>query len=321
MNPEDSTSEESRTPLSPTEAFELLAHETRMSTLRVLWKTGEPLRFSEISDRANISDTGNFNYHLGQLVGHFVREVDGEYALTRSGRRAMTAVLAGDLTERHSLARVGIDAPCPYCGEDIVIVHEADALRAMCSSCQGTFRGERPVRDSRAPDPAGTITTLPLPRGGIGDRTPVSVLNAALARFVARNQQIAGRVCPDCGGPVEVMMRACPDHAEEGICEVCGSRFAGIRRFRCQTCGQRKGGVLALLALNDSTFHTYFFEHGFNFLTPTWQEVVVALEMRERVYRVDPLEYEAVWSVNGDQLSMQVDSQRETVSVVRNSHS
>lgn len=313
--------EADRTHLVPTEAFGLLAHDTRMAALQVLWEAGEPLRFSEIADRADISDTGNFNYHLGELVGHFVRKVGEQYALTRSGRQAMTAVLAGDITERHTLGPARIDAPCPYCGADVLLSHEADDLRVLCSSCEGTFRGKRATKDTRQPSPAGTITTLPFPPGGIRDRELVGVLEAALTRMVSRNQQIANGVCPDCGGLVELTLTACPEHDDEGVCEACGSRFAGLRVFSCRTCGRTQGGLLALLVLVDPVFHAYFSERGFDFLNPTWREVVAALNMDERVHQVDPLEYEAIWVVDGETLSMHVDGEREAVDLARDDRS
>lgn len=309
------------THLDPVEAFTLLAHDTRMAALRVLWEAGEPLRFSEIADRANISDTGNFNYHLGELVGSFVREAGEAYSLTRSGRQAMTAVLAGDVTERPTLEPIRIDSPCPYCGADIELAHGEDDLRVLCSSCEGTFRGERSEQATKRPNPHGTITTLPFPPAGLHDRRPRGVLDAALTRFVSRSQQQSTGVCPDCAGPVESTTVVCPDHDGSGICTTCGSRFAGQCTFRCRTCGTVRSGLAALQAVAEPAFIRFFLDHGLDFLDPTWREVVAALDIEERVHRIEPLEYEAVWVLDDTSLSMYLDDQRGTVQMMRDARS
>lgn len=65
-----------------TEAFKQLGNETRLAILLVLWDGYEPfasdssLTFSELYDRVEVADSGNFPYHLDQLTGHFVEETD-----------------------------------------------------------------------------------------------------------------------------------------------------------------------------------------------------------------------------------------------------
>lgn len=70
------------------EAFKILGNETRLATLIVLWDARDPwdphdgLSFSEIYERIDVGDSGQFNYHLDKLVPHFVEETEDGYRLT-----------------------------------------------------------------------------------------------------------------------------------------------------------------------------------------------------------------------------------------------
>lgn len=73
-----------------TEAFSLLGNEARLAVLLALWDAAEPfdeagswdpaegnaVPFSELRDRVGMRDSGQLNYHLGELEGHFVEQTD-----------------------------------------------------------------------------------------------------------------------------------------------------------------------------------------------------------------------------------------------------
>ncbi|ADJ16460.1 winged helix-turn-helix domain-containing protein [Halalkalicoccus jeotgali] len=72
--------------VEPEEAFAALADETRLGILQTLWKSDtQTMTFSELRRAVGIRDPGQFNYHLGKLVGQFVTKVDGKYRLTQGG--------------------------------------------------------------------------------------------------------------------------------------------------------------------------------------------------------------------------------------------
>jgi hypothetical protein len=85
--------------LSPDDAFATLGNETRLGILQTLGRAGEDLSFSVLRDRVGVEDSGQFNYHLEQLVGHFVRKTEDGYQLRRAGRRVVEAVLSGAVTD------------------------------------------------------------------------------------------------------------------------------------------------------------------------------------------------------------------------------
>jgi len=72
-----------------------LGNETRVQILRELGDAGEPLAFSTLYDRVDVTDSSQYNYHLDKLLGHFVHRVDGEYALARPGERIVEAIRSG----------------------------------------------------------------------------------------------------------------------------------------------------------------------------------------------------------------------------------
>lgn len=88
--------------LASSEAFQTLASDVRLSVLVHLLRAeraGEdPVSFSDLHESAGTDTSAGFAYHLRQLSGHFVRADADGYVLTRAGRRAAEAVLAGTFT-------------------------------------------------------------------------------------------------------------------------------------------------------------------------------------------------------------------------------
>lgn len=263
------------TELSAAEAFGLLAHETRLAAMRVLWDENGPLTFTAIADRAGIPDTGNFNYHLGKLVGYFLRKEGDTYALTLAGRQAMAAVSAGTLTDLPLLEPTVLNRPCPWCEADVRIAHFGDKLRVTCTECPGTFGGEDWNQGSALPHPPGTITVLPFPPAGIENRTPQELLDASLVRLASRWRDLTYGTCPDCGDVTTSTASVCTDHDRSGVCTDCGMRFVGVRHISCDGCGQPHTGGFPLNLFAHPDLVMYFLDHGVDPLKPSWAEAAV----------------------------------------------
>lgn len=74
--------------------FELLSDGTRRRIIDVLYQSSESsLRFSELTRRVDVHDTGRFNYHLRRLRGTLVRKTEDGYRLTDRGIVVAEAVL------------------------------------------------------------------------------------------------------------------------------------------------------------------------------------------------------------------------------------
>ncbi|MFC7139462.1 hypothetical protein ACFQMA_06365 [Halosimplex aquaticum] len=74
-------------PAAVSDTFTLLSNETRVRILAALADADEEtVRFSDLRTRVDVTDSGQFNYHLDRLRGDLVAKTDDGYALTESGR-------------------------------------------------------------------------------------------------------------------------------------------------------------------------------------------------------------------------------------------
>lgn len=109
------------------EALEKLANEHRIRILQVLAEADAPLSFTELRREVGIGDTGQFNYHLTELLGRFVDQTDGGYELNRPGKRVVVAASDVDLEATAMAPESPWAEECPVCGEadceKIVHVH------------------------------------------------------------------------------------------------------------------------------------------------------------------------------------------------------
>ncbi|MFP4627393.1 MAG: hypothetical protein ACLFMX_00210 [Halobacteriales archaeon] len=135
---------------SPDEAFTALTDGTRMAILRTLAEAAEPISFGELRSRVGVDDSRRSNYHLGKLMGHFVRQLEEGYRLRSAGHRVVQAVVSGAIAEAPVVSFTEVDVPCIYCGRSTVVEYRAGHVRQHCTGCAGTF-GERIVDTDRAP--------------------------------------------------------------------------------------------------------------------------------------------------------------------------
>ncbi|MFB6187670.1 MAG: winged helix-turn-helix domain-containing protein, partial [Halobacteriaceae archaeon] len=164
---------------SPDKAFAALGNKTRLQILKVLGKADGPLAFSEIFNRVEYEDTSNFDYHLEQLVGHFVSKTEEGYDLWQAGERIVEAVLSGAVTEDPILEPSVIDRPCPFCSADIRVAFQQERVEMHCTECPGMGSGGYKDETKDRFDEYGTLGHLFLPPAGIHGRTPKEVLEAA----------------------------------------------------------------------------------------------------------------------------------------------
>lgn len=105
-------------PLDAADAFALLGNHIRLDIIRVLWEAGRgnPVPFSDLYERVDVSDQGKFNYHRQQLVPHYVRKSETGYRLTEAGERVARSVNAGIYTETTEMEGFDVHGPCYDCG-------------------------------------------------------------------------------------------------------------------------------------------------------------------------------------------------------------
>ncbi|MFC4552182.1 MULTISPECIES: DUF7351 domain-containing protein [Halorussus] len=259
--------------LPPDEAFELLAHETRFAILETLNDAGGgPLAFSDLRKRVGVRDAGRFNYHLGKLVGRFVRRADsgggnasdsedggtdadgdatdGGYELTAAGRRVVGAVLSGSYSKRFDADALTTDAPCLECGDPMELRFREGGVKVTCPDC-------------------GDYTDFDMPPG-VFEGWPRAELPSVVARWLDRMHWTAETgFCPTCDGRIDRTVHA---SADDGVpVWVRDSDFEAVVAYECDRCGDGWTTVVPIAVLTHPALVAFHYEHGVDVRrTPPW---------------------------------------------------
>lgn len=194
------------------EAFALLGHEIRLDILLALlddWVAvyTEPKSYAELMDAVGMADSGKFNYHLDQLRGVYVQQVDGGYVPTASATALYRAVLAHRPTEGIDFEAEPVDTVCPHCDTTAVLRYDRGFVSLDCSACEEWIG-----------------VTFPFPKHGVEERETAQLLDALDAR-VRRDLWLAhAGQCPSCAGTTTVDPRTGSvdgEHWVELSCETC----------------------------------------------------------------------------------------------------
>ncbi|MCU4717391.1 winged helix-turn-helix domain-containing protein [Halapricum hydrolyticum] len=309
--------EDETDPLSPDEAFAALGNETRVRILRVLGEAGDPLSFSALYDEMAMRDSGQFNYHLEKLVGHFVRKTDAGYELDRAGRRVVESILSGAVTDDASFERTPIDERCDICGEPVEAAYKDGGIELYCTECDGRYQRRR---RSGGKSDDGYLGALPLPPAGLRNRSADAVSRAAWTWTNLEIMAMASGICPRCSAPIESQPDICVDHdTETDTCPSCGGYYAVSVGFECTNCTFSSGGAGVLAMLSDTRFLDFLTDHGHNPIDPDSTRAVSAVEMNyeETIIDEDPFEAEFTFESDGETLTLTVDADLSIVEAVR----
>lgn len=308
--------------MSPDAAFGVLGNETRMEILQTLGETDDPLSFSELRERVGMDDSGQFNYHLDKLVGHFVRDTDDGYALAKAGERVIEAVLSGAVTESPRLEPTCIDQPCPLCGSPVEVSYRSEWVATSCTECAGVY-GESGAAGDAVPAGGmerGYLGGQPLPPAGVKGRTAAEVLHAADTWSSLEMLGASSGICPRCSAPIDREIRVCEEH-ESGVelCEACDRRHAVQVDQSCTNCPFSGDGAAVIGLAADTDVLAFQTSHGLNPITPTPEFYRVMLEYEEDLVSTDPFEARFTWTVDGDSLTLTVVDDLDVVDVDRSS--
>ncbi len=173
--------------IEPQDAFQLFSHELRLEILFALWDAPDySLTFSEILDAIGERDSGKFTYHLEQLTGQFVAEIEGRYVLQYAGHRVIDAIQSGVFHTSPTVSPV--DAP------------------GTCTRCDATptFEYENHLATVRCPDCESKLVEYPFDPGGFQDRSVQEAVRAFDRRTKFKWRLASGGVCFVCAGRVTV---------------------------------------------------------------------------------------------------------------------
>jgi hypothetical protein len=310
MTPRPDGGEEPVAAIPPDDAFALLGDATRIAILRALWAAYDPyaadnaVPFSALCDRVGADDTGNFNYHLGRLTGHFVRRTDEGYELAAPGFRVVRAIVAGAATGDPTLPPSSVDATCRRCGSPIEIDHEDGTTWARCTGCEGYW-----------PRRGGEIFGFGLPPEGLRDRDPDAILRATIAYSIRRFETMTAGVCPECGGPVDASLAVCDDHDDDAVCDACGSRFVGVLTMVCTACKFPWRSPAYAAVSHHPAVVAFYYDRGVRHVPGTWAAIDRGLDWDETVVATDPPSLRVAVAHDGDRLDLTLDETGTVVDV------
>lgn len=178
-------------PIPPEDAFELVGNDIRASIIQCLqegFRNGaRSLSYSSLKSRVGVRDSGRFNYHLQQLVGHFVQKDEEGYRLSYAGRKAASAIAGGTYNESISLEPRSVAGTCFDCGDEALeLTYENSEFDISCTTC------------------TESIVHMPFPPGAIASYEPDDI-EVAFDRWARSwNRLSSSGVCPECGSRMEI---------------------------------------------------------------------------------------------------------------------
>jgi hypothetical protein len=305
-----------------TEAFALLADETRLAILLALWEEYDPhedddVSFTRLFERTGYEDRGNFSYHLEKLKGTFVEQYTerGGYELTTTGLKLVRAVVAGTGVRRRTLEASEVDQACPLCGASTVVGYRDGLVSWACTECEGVAPEEIETE--------GALGLVQFEPAGLTDRSPEELRAASMLAARRKGRSLFDGLCPTCSGPVDGWLHCCPDHERNGVCERCGRQYGVLARFTCRICEEY--GVVSpkRLALFHPAVVAFYDDHGVSTRLQAGD-----FESATRVYDLvddheldvvaeDPPRVTVTAAVDGDEVRLTFDETVDVVDVVR----
>lgn len=305
-----------------TDAFALLANETRLAILLALWEAKAPeepqrertLPFSELYDRVGIDDSGNFTYHLDRLEGTLVYATDDGYKLSNVAERVLRAVLAGTLTDDTTFEGAPTAFECARCGSTLVVDYTAEnEIVQRCRNCEGAYQWDE--------YPDGMVAHADLPPAALAGRSPQEMQVKGHVWIRNRLMTLLNGVCPDCAGPVTTTTHVCESHdASDGrVCDACGSTYQVRLLHVCEVCKFDWWLSLGLHVVTSFAVRAFFYDHGIDLERAMDESSITALYdaiEEQRVASRDPLELVVRIVLDDGRLVVSLDDDGTVVDVV-----
>jgi len=274
--PETGDGEQFADALDPADAFAALADGTRVAILRALWEADDQTAtFSQLREAVGVDDSGQFNYHLDKLAGHFLRTTDDGYELALAGRRVVGSLLEGAYTKRGSIDPIALDRPCSYCGGDRTFRYEDERVTIDCADCSLAAHFEVPP---------GVFAGH--------DREEFPVVARRYLRVML--YEAASGFCPFCEGRFGVAVDP------EGVA---GSDYEydfPTARYTCTRCGEELVTDLGTALLFEPAVISFYADHGLDVREGPLNRFIVTDAVE--VLADDPPEVAVTYTADGEQL-------------------
>jgi hypothetical protein len=272
------------------ELLSLLGNETRMEIMQTMWQefsfsayvteSREGIPFVELQDAVGVEDSGNFNYHLGQLTDIFLQDREDGYVLTPLGYNLMQAIDQYGEFGYDARESGVLDSPCPYCEGDLVAEYSRGIVSVRCRDCGGLASG-------------GNFTFVEVSGSGTSSLSMAALLDVATLSMVSKIRSSRYGFCWNCSGSLARVLEDCPDHerTDAGICERCETRYRTNVQVECPTCGTSGGGPVLEYAIASPVVTAFYEDCGAGpAAVGPWEYRLAALgSAEETVTETDPL--------------------------------
>ena len=287
-------------------AFSLLADETRVRILTELGaataspETGIPLlSYADLQSRVGIEDSGQFNYHLRKLVGHYIAKTEDGYRLRWPGMVLYRTLVAGLLTDEvdPEVGRFSVGVDCHRCGEPIEASLYETLFRVRCWHCDANYA------DIYVPSP------------GLIDSDPDALLQAVhLRNRHVLGSMVAGR-CPWCAS--EVTSEICS--RDGSLPSLHDTRDLDVYViYHCTECTGFQYAPISQVLLYRPAVIAFYHAHEEDLTTiPAWELPWAVTDATTTVIETDPWQFRIDVPHAGKRLVTEVD---ECLNIVRSSH-
>lgn len=268
--------------VSPEDAFALLGNEIRISIIHALGKMPDgSLSFSALRTHADVVDSGQFNYHLKELLDSFVRRTDeGEYELTYAGTRVIGAIFSGTFNQRGVPRTFGLDSDCAVCGSSLVAEYEREHVTISCPTC-----------DDR-------IATFGFPPGAFENRTRSELAQAFDSWIRSYRSAVVEGFCPNCADRMHGSIIDDSEHFEDEEVSI---------EHICERCNERAGNSVGTYLVYHPAVVAFHHDHGIDLdETPFW-ELRWLRDEEMTVLSRDPWQVRLDIELDGDRLEVMVE--------------
>jgi len=287
------------TAADPDEVFAAVANETRFDILRAVWdltKTGAgegTASFGEIRSEAGVRDSGQFNYHLQELIPRFVRKTDEGYDVTHAGSRLVGAVVSGVYTDDETAVEARPVGDCPNCGGTVEASYDDGQMHIDCVDCEMT------ITDMAAP---------PI----LAASYDAEELPAVYSRhLISEIERINRGFCPYCSGRTDVRIEEMDDPGVEGM-----DAYLDVV-YCCRECGGEIHSAVGATVVDHPAVVSLFHDAGIDVRrTPIW-ELDPLFDSAGEVVREDPQRVETTVAVDGEALDLRLDENMDVIEYER----
>lgn len=272
--------------LTPEEASAALGNPIRAAILRALWASPEEeLSFSELRRRAGDPDSGQFNYHLGELVGALVERTEEGYRPVQTGLSVLRTALFGPVDHRPVLDALAVDGACHHCGGGLVASYDGQNALVRCEACDKIQLQEA------------------VPPAVFEVRTPAEAVRVSDRWVLARSMLLVEGVCPDCAGEPEMTLFR-TRHAQNRSLDYLRAHYVcGSCAYECDV-----PVWLQVLLARHSAVVSFYYERGVDLVeAPVWELTKFGTEARVTIESEAPVRIGVVLPYDGDALRLTLD--------------